>query len=110
MGQKVNPTGFRLGISKKQNANWYAKGKDFSTNLVQDLKQSLEDTISETKYILNDLEEKLETTINDQAISDATKKIVYSVKKDITNSASEKTREIINTIDRKKAINNFEEE
>ena len=39
MGQKVNPTGFRLGISKKQNANWYAKGKDFSTNLVQDLKE-----------------------------------------------------------------------
>jgi small subunit ribosomal protein S3 len=38
MGQKVNPTGFRLGVSKKQNANWYAKGKDFSTNLIQDLK------------------------------------------------------------------------
>ena len=38
MGQKVNPNGFRLGISKKQNANWYAKGKDLSTNLIQDLK------------------------------------------------------------------------
>jgi small subunit ribosomal protein S3 len=38
MGQKVNPNGFRLGISKKQNANWYAQGKDFSTNLIQDLK------------------------------------------------------------------------
>jgi small subunit ribosomal protein S3 len=38
MGQKVNPTGFRLGTSKKQNANWFAKGKDFSTNLIQDLK------------------------------------------------------------------------
>ena len=38
MGQKVNPNGFRLGISKKQNANWYAKGKDFSINLIQDLK------------------------------------------------------------------------
>ena len=38
MGQKVNPNGFRLGISKKQNANWYAKGKDFSSNLIQDLK------------------------------------------------------------------------
>ena len=38
MGQKVNPNGFRLGVSKKQNANWYAKGKDFSTNLIQDLK------------------------------------------------------------------------
>ena len=29
MGQKVNPTGFRLGTSKKQNANWYAKAKTF---------------------------------------------------------------------------------
>ena len=29
MGQKVNPTGFRLGTSIKQNANWYAKGKAF---------------------------------------------------------------------------------
>ena len=38
MGQKVNPNGFRLGISKKQNANWYAKGKDFSKNLIEDLK------------------------------------------------------------------------
>ena len=38
MGQKVNPIGFRLGTSKKQNANWYAKGKDFSNYLIQDLK------------------------------------------------------------------------
>ena len=38
MGQKVNPTGFRLGTSIKQNANWYAKGKAFSENLIQDLK------------------------------------------------------------------------
>ena len=38
MGQKVNPNGFRLGVSKKQNANWYAKGKDFSNYLIQDLK------------------------------------------------------------------------
>ena len=38
MGQKVNPNGCRLGVSKKQNANWYAKGKDFSNNLIQDLK------------------------------------------------------------------------
>ena len=79
-------------------------------NLVEDLKQSLEDTISETKYILNDLEEKLETTIKDQSISDATKKIVDSVKEDITNSKPEKTREIINTIETKKFINNSEEE
>ena len=79
-------------------------------NLVEDLKQSLEDTISETKYILNDLEEKLETTIKDQSISDATKKIVDSVKEDITNSTPERTRETVNTIETKKFINNSEEE
>ena len=38
MGQKVNPIGFRLGVVKKHNATWYAKGKQFSVNLVQDLK------------------------------------------------------------------------
>ena len=79
-------------------------------NLVEDLKQSLEDTISETKYILNDLEEKLETTIKDQSISDATKKIVAPLKEDITNSAPERTRETVNTIETKKFINNSEEE
>ena len=79
-------------------------------NLVQDLKKSLENTINETRYILDDLEEKVETTIKDQSMSDATKKIVDSVKTDINNSAGEKSKEIINTIETKKAINNFEEE
>ena len=27
MGQKVNPIGFRLGVIRKHNANWYAQGK-----------------------------------------------------------------------------------
>ena len=76
----------------------------------EDLKQSLEDTISETKYILDDLEEKLETTIKDQSISDATKKIVDSVKNEIANSTPEKTRETITNIETKKFINNSEEE
>jgi hypothetical protein len=79
-------------------------------NLVQDLKKSLENTINETQYILDDLEETVETTIKDQSISDATKKIVDSVKSDIKNSVGEKSKEIINTIETKKAINNFEEE
>ena len=38
MGQKVHPTGFRLGVVKKHNANWYAKGKAFKENLIEDLK------------------------------------------------------------------------
>ena len=38
MGQKVHPTGMRLGIIKKHNANWYAKGKDYPRFLNEDLK------------------------------------------------------------------------
>jgi small subunit ribosomal protein S3 len=37
MGQKVNPTGFRLGIIKGWDSNWYG-GKTFSDKLVEDEK------------------------------------------------------------------------
>lgn len=38
MGQKVHPTGIRLGISKDWTATWYAGSKNFSDNLLQDIK------------------------------------------------------------------------
>ncbi|MGH1543049.1 MAG: 30S ribosomal protein S3 [Arenicella sp.] len=38
MGQKVNPNGMRLGIIHEHKANWYAGNKDYSRNLIQDLK------------------------------------------------------------------------
>ena len=69
--------------NKKQSTEQHESNEE---NLVQDLKKSLEDTINETKYILDDLEQTVETTIKDQSISDATKKIVDSVKSDIKNS------------------------
>lgn len=37
MGQKVNPTGIRLGIVKDWNSKWYA-GKKYSELLIQDIK------------------------------------------------------------------------
>ncbi|AJQ29214.1 30S ribosomal protein S3 [Pelosinus fermentans] len=37
MGQKIHPHGLRLGIIKTWDAKWYA-GKDFATNLHEDLK------------------------------------------------------------------------
>ena len=37
MGQKVNPTGFRLGFIKGWDSNWYAD-KDFSEKFVEDNK------------------------------------------------------------------------
>src|SRR3990167_1986364 len=38
MGQKVNPTGMRLGITKDWTSNWYADTKDYANRLNDDLK------------------------------------------------------------------------
>ena len=37
MGQKVHPTGIRLGIVKKHTSVWYADGKNFAERLLSDL-------------------------------------------------------------------------
>ena len=36
MGQKVNPTGLRIGVIKDWESRWYANDKDFSKNLLED--------------------------------------------------------------------------
>ena len=37
MGQKVHPTGIRLGIVKKHTSIWYAEGTEYADNLLVDL-------------------------------------------------------------------------
>ncbi|MGJ8632640.1 MAG: 30S ribosomal protein S3 [Luteolibacter sp.] len=37
MGQKVNPIAFRLAVNKDWRSKWYAKGKDYTTKLHEDL-------------------------------------------------------------------------
>ena len=37
MGQKVHPTGIRLGIVKKHTSVWYAGGKDYARYLLEDM-------------------------------------------------------------------------
>jgi small subunit ribosomal protein S3 len=37
MGQKVNPTGLRLGITTNWDSRWYADGKNYAEKLHQDL-------------------------------------------------------------------------
>ena len=37
MGQKVHPTGIRLGIVKDHNSIWYAESKNYCRNLIADL-------------------------------------------------------------------------
>src|ERR1700754_2827396 len=36
MGQKVHPIGFRIGIIRDWESNWYASKKDYSTRLYED--------------------------------------------------------------------------
>ena len=37
MGQKVHPTGFRLGIATDWTSKWYAEGRDYAQFLNSDL-------------------------------------------------------------------------
>lgn len=38
MGQKVNPIGLRLNITRSWESNWYADKKDYASNLIEDQK------------------------------------------------------------------------
>lgn len=38
MGQKINPTGLRIGVIKDWESRWYADKKDFGSNLADDYK------------------------------------------------------------------------
>lgn len=38
MGQKINPTGFRLPVTRNWTSRWYAVGRNFSRTLGEDLK------------------------------------------------------------------------
>jgi len=38
MGQKVNPIGFRIGLTKDWRSKWYAPKKQFGKQLIEDLK------------------------------------------------------------------------
>jgi small subunit ribosomal protein S3 len=38
MGQKVNPTGFRVGVNKNWKSQWYASKQNYSDNLISDVK------------------------------------------------------------------------
>jgi len=38
MGQKINPTGFRLPVTHDWTSRWYASGRDFGRTLSEDLK------------------------------------------------------------------------
>ena len=38
MGQKINPTGFRLSVNRNWTSKWYANSKNFPPTLIEDIK------------------------------------------------------------------------
>jgi small subunit ribosomal protein S3 len=50
MGQKVHPTGFRLGISQPHKSSWFSTKKDYVSSLKEDfiIRQSIETKLKES--------------------------------------------------------------
>ncbi len=69
MGQKVNPIGYRLGVNKTWESNWYANKNDFGDTLNKDIKirkyiaKKLKDAAI-ASVIIERKKDKCEVTIN----------------------------------------------
>lgn len=72
MGQKVNPIGIRLGITRDWNARWYADSKTFSDNLISDIE------------IRNELNEKLKhasvSNINIERVANGVRVTIHTAR------------------------------
>lgn len=65
MGQKVNPTGFRLGITHSWPSTWFARGKKFSDLLIQDVevRRYVMDKYKESGISLIEIERGKKTSV-----------------------------------------------
>ncbi|MCB1113556.1 MAG: 30S ribosomal protein S3 [Chlamydiia bacterium] len=68
MGQKVNPTGFRLVVNRKWKSKWFANKKDFGDLLIEDdmlRKHLMKKSICQgtSKIIIRRMSDKIEITI-----------------------------------------------
>ena len=63
MGQKVHPTGMRLGIVKDHTSVWYADRKNYSTYLLSDLqvREFLRKRLSQASVSRIDIERPAQT-------------------------------------------------
>lgn len=72
MGQKVNPIGIRLGITRDWNARWYADSKTYSDNLISDVE------------IRNELNEKLKhasiSNINIERVANGVRVTIHTAR------------------------------
>ena len=72
MGQKVNPHGIRVGVIKDWDSRWFADGRDFADNLVEDH--------NIRKFLKKKLEAAAISKIEIERASDRVKIIIYTAK------------------------------
>ena len=55
MGQKVHPTGIRLGIVKKHTSTWYAGKAEYADKLNQDLqvRKYIQNALTDASQVFN---------------------------------------------------------
>ena len=72
MGQTVNPHGLRGGASKDWDSRWYADGRDFADNLIEDY--------NIRKFLKKKLEAAAISKIDIERTADRVKIIIYTAK------------------------------
>ena len=72
MGQKVHPTGIRLGIVKKHNSIWYADPKSYAKFLLTDL--------SVREYVMKSLSRASVSKVEIQRASETAKVTIYTAR------------------------------
>ena len=81
-------------INQNQNQN--------EESLVSDLKKSLDNTIQEASFILNELIQNIESTVQDNEIRDRTKEIVKTFSEDLRNFLQQASDDSVNEKKEKK--------
>lgn len=72
MGQKVNPVGMRIGISKNWNSRWYADKKEYASLLNEDIKIR--------KYLTAKLKESLLSHVEIERVKDTVTVSIFTAR------------------------------
>ena len=85
------------------------KGKMEEENLVDDLKQSFNETVENTSEAIKNLMSTVESVINDEEIKEETRELIKKINMELSNTVK-KTGEKILSVYNQDSPNNLEEE
>tara|TARA_Y100000996_G_C22021394_1_gene436904 strand:- start:100 stop:423 length:324 start_codon:yes stop_codon:yes gene_type:complete len=85
------------------------KGKMEEENLVDDLKQSFNETVENTSEAIKNLMSTVESVINDEEIKEETKELIKKINMELSNTVKKTGEKILNVYNQDPP-NNLEEE